>query len=75
MPIRIVLLTRKRIDYYTLMGFNFSFSYFKLIFMDICHEKIVINKKKTKLKPMQRRNIIPIQHSGCGKKAKHKKKN
>jgi len=74
MPIRIVLLVRKRIDYYTFMGFSFSFNYFKLLFMDICHEKNVINKKKGKLKPMQRRNIIPIQHYGCGKKAKHKKK-
>jgi hypothetical protein len=41
-----VLLARKRIDDYNLMGFSFSFSCFEFFLMDICHEKNVTNKKK-----------------------------
>jgi hypothetical protein len=69
MPIRIVILARKRIAWVLIfLSVVLSFSLCTYVM-----EKMLYTRKG-KLKPMQGRNIIPIQHLGCGKKTKREKK-
>jgi hypothetical protein len=70
MLIKIVALARKRIAWvlvFLSIALNFSLCTYVM--------KKMLYTKKGKLKPMQGRNIIAIQHLGCGKKTKHEKKN